>query len=204
MSAIALAPLVVHGHRHFILHPHGPPIGYAGIALAAFVSWVGLIGAGEAALVTGAIFAARGRLDIGTVVVAAWAGAYVGGIVGWFVGRRVGRPIASAPGPFRRTRLKALRGGERFFQRFGPLAVFFTPSWVAGVLEVGLGMYLAASAAAALVWAAVLGLGTYLIGPEVAEYVNEIGMFGSILIAAAAVAAGAIALVRRRRRATSG
>jgi undecaprenyl-diphosphatase len=198
----AVLHFAVQAHKH--LQVHGPPIGYVGIVVGAFISWIGLVGAGEAAVVTGGVFAARHRLDIGAVVAGAWLGAYIGGITGWLLGRRVGTVLETAPGPLLRARRRAARAGERFFARFGALAVFLTPSWVAGINQVRAPMYLLVSAAAALLWALTLGLGTYFIGPEVAEYLDSLGLAGSILVVVGALGAGTYALVRRRRRRRSG
>ena len=184
---------------HRELHLHGPPIGYAGIALAAFVSWAGLPGPGEAALVTGAAFAARHRLDIGQVEAAALAGAVIGGVLGWAVGWRLVGDQAARPGPFYGLRMRGLRAGQRFFERFGTLAVFLTPSWVAGIHRVRPAKYLPANALAALVWVLGYGLAVFFLGPTVADVFGDLGTIGTIAAVAVAVVAGAVALVRRRR-----
>jgi membrane protein DedA with SNARE-associated domain len=180
------------------VHVHGSPIGYAGIAIAAFVTWAGLPGAGEAALITGAAFAARHRLDIGAVEIAAFTGAIAGGIVGWLAGWRAGAAVAGAPGPLYRLRRRGLQAGERFFDRFGVLAVFLTPSWVAGIHRVKPARYLPANALAALVWTLGIGLGTFFAGPSVAEGIGDIGTYGLLAVVAVALVAGAIALTRHR------
>ena len=48
---LAVAPLAVHVHHHF----HGYAPGYIGLGAAALVSWAGIPGAGEAALVAAAL-----------------------------------------------------------------------------------------------------------------------------------------------------
>src|SRR5436190_24388686 len=112
------------------------PAGYTALAVAAFASWAGLPGPGEAALIAGGAFAARHRLDIVQVELYAFAGAVAGGTVGWAVAWRVGADVAGRPGPLYRPRRRGLRAGERFYQRFGPPAVLLTPSWVAGIHRV--------------------------------------------------------------------
>src|SRR5918911_1473306 len=106
---------------HFHHHLHGPSLGYIGIGIAAAASWAGVPGPGEPALIAGAIFATRGRLDLLEVLVVAWLSAMLGGVAGWAVGRRAGHAIVRAPGPLRRQRIRALARGERFFERFGVL-----------------------------------------------------------------------------------
>lgn len=188
----------MHVSRH--LHLRGPPIGYVGIALAAFASWAGVPGAGEAALVTGAAFAARHRLDIAQVELFGFVGAVIGGMVGWVVGARVGGTVAARPGPALRFRLRALRGGERFFERYGALAVFLTPSWIAGIHRVPAAKYIPANALAALVWVLGFGLATYFLGPDVADVFGDVGTIGTVLIVGLAVLGGVAALLRARRR----
>jgi membrane-associated protein len=184
------------------VHPrlHGPEGDYIGLALAAAASWVGVPGSGEAALVAAGILAARGRLDLPSVIAVAWAAATAGGVVGWLAGRRVGGALIGAPGPLRRWRRHALARGERFYRRYGPVAVLLTPSWMAGIMRMQPGPYLAANAVSALVWALLLGLGSYEIGPTILDLASDLGLAGLIGLAVLAVAAALAARRRRRRR----
>jgi membrane protein DedA with SNARE-associated domain len=183
--------LAVHVHRH------GSPVGYAGLALAVFVGWAGIPGTGEAALIAAAVFATRGKLDLGLIEIIAWVAATAGGIVGWAVAMRVGHQVAAAPGPLYRLRRRGLRAGERFFERFGVVAVFLVPSWVAGIYAVRPSRYLPANAIAALGWALLYGLGAYVLGPQIGELAGDIGLIGLVLIVAAALLAACVAVVRR-------
>src|SRR2546421_303040 len=83
------------------------------------------------ALAAAGVLAASGRLDLAEVVSVAFVGAAVGGVVGWLIGMKLGHSVFGGPGPLRRTRLRVLAVGERFYDRYGVLAVFFTPSWLA-------------------------------------------------------------------------
>lgn len=183
-------------------HLHGSSVSYAGICAAAFTSWIGLPGPGEAALVAAGVLAARHKLDIGAVVAVAWAGATAGGMAGWVVGLKGGRALVTARGPLRRRRLAALEAGERFYARHGALAVFFTPSWVAGINEMRWPRYVPANAVAALMWALVIGLGAFLVGRPIAEVVDDIGLVAALALGAALVTAvlGGGAMRRRRAR----
>ena len=127
-QALIFVPLALAHHQ-----VHGPSIGYAAIALAAAVSWFGLPGPGEAVLIAAGVLAAHHRLDIAMVIALAVAGAIAGGVAGWLVGMKASRPLLTARGPLRRTRRALIARGERFFERHGPLGVFATPSWAAGV-----------------------------------------------------------------------
>jgi membrane protein DedA with SNARE-associated domain len=187
---------VLHIHHHL----HGPSLGYAGIGVAAAASWAGLPGPGEAALIAGGIYAARGRLDLAELLVVAWLGAMVGGLAGWAVGRHAGQALLSASGPLRRQRVNALERGERFFDRFGVLAVYFAPSWVAGSTGLSAARFVPANALCALLWAALVGVGAYAVGPPIAEVVSDIGLVGLLVLAAIAILAAVVAAIRRVRQ----
>jgi membrane protein DedA with SNARE-associated domain len=186
--------LAVHVHEHF----HGPRLDYVTIGAGAAASWVGVPGAGEAILITAGVLAAHHRLDIAEVVLVAWLGATLGGIAGWLIGLTAGRAVVTRGGPLRKWRLKALAGGERFFSRYGVLAVLFTPSWVAGVNRMRWPLYMAANAVSALAWALGVGIGAYLVGPSVAELVGDVGLVGALTVAVLAAAGAGAALLRRR------
>ncbi len=192
----ALAVLAFRVHHHV----RGPRADYAGLGLAALASWAGIPGPGEAALVAAGILAARHRLDIVSVIAIAWVGATAGGVAGWLIGLKAGRTVLTARGPLHRARLAALRRGDRFYERFGPLAVFFTPSWVAGIHGMRWTRYLLANAISALVWALIVGLGAFLVGPAITEVISDLGLVGGIVVAGLVAAALAAAFTRRRRR----
>jgi membrane protein DedA with SNARE-associated domain len=179
---------------------HGPSVDYVGLGLAAFAGWVGVPGPGEAALIAAGILASRGKLDLAEVVAVAFTGAMAGGIVGWVLGLKLGRTVAAAPGPLRGTRVRVLELGERFYARYGVLAVFFTPSWIAGINRMDAVPYLIANAVSALLWAPFVGVGAYLIGNQIADVVSDAGLAGLAVVAFVATAAALFERRRRRRR----
>jgi membrane protein DedA with SNARE-associated domain len=176
---------------------HGPPIDYAGIALAAAVGWFGLPGPGEAVLIAAGVLAAQHRLDIGMVIAVAAAGAIAGGVAGWLVGMKASRPVLKGRGPLRRTRRFVIARGERFFEQHGPLGVFLAPSWAAGVHNMRASRFLPLNAAAAIGWAGVYGAAAYVLGPSIA---NALGDLGALLPATAVALVVAVLLIRRLRR----
>lgn len=187
--------LAVRIHHHF----HGPPVDYAGVGLAAALGWIGIPGAGEAILITAGVVAARGKLDIAEVVAIASLGAFAGGVVGWLLGLKGGRALVTAPGPFRPTRERALVRGNGFYERFGTVAVFFTPAWMAGVVALRWTRFLPANAIAAVIWALVVAVGAFLAGPAITDVVDSLGVVGVLVIGGLA-AGGVVAEVLRRRR----
>jgi membrane protein DedA with SNARE-associated domain len=191
-----LTQLAIHVH-----HFHGPRVDFDAVALAAAASWLGVLGVGEAVLIGAGIAASRGHPDIASIILFAWGGATVGGVVGWLIGRYGGRRVVLAGRWLHGTRERALEQGERFFERFGWLAVYLAPSWVAGINGMSAGRFLPANAVWALAWALGLGLGSYAIGPSVRDISADVGLIGTLLLAALAI--GAVLVTRsgiRRRR----
>ncbi|HEY1568690.1 MAG TPA: hypothetical protein VGF68_16800 [Solirubrobacteraceae bacterium] len=189
-----LVPAVLHVHHH-----HGSPLDYIGLAAASGASWLGLPGPGEPVLIGAGVLAARGRLDLTTVLVVAWASATAGGIVGWAAGRKAGRGLVIARGPLRRLRLRAIARGERIFERYPVWAILLTPSWIAGIHRVRPTVYHVTNVVSAAVWAAGIGLGAYFAGPSVIEFVDDFGVGTTVILVAVILAAVGFELTRRRR-----
>jgi membrane protein DedA with SNARE-associated domain len=185
------------------MHPHARSSGvdYIGVFLASMASSAALPGPGEAALIAAGISAAHGHLDLASVVAVAWAGASTGGTAGWIVGVKGGRGLLTAPGPLHRLRLALIARGDRFYERYGLVAVLFTPSWIAGIHHMRSSRFLPANALSALTWALSVGLGAYLIGPSITDIAADAGLAGGLLVGALFVLA--VALVVRRRFHTS-
>jgi membrane protein DedA with SNARE-associated domain len=186
----------VHLHHHF----KGPPFDYAGLALAAGASWVGLPGPGEPLLIAAGILAADHKLDIGSVLLVAFGAAWAGGMLGWLVGLRVGRALLEAPGPLRSLRRRLLESGDRVFKRYVAIAVLLAPSFASGIYGVRARVYLLWNTFWAVVWTAGIGLGAYYAGPPIVDLVGDFGWFslGGLVVLALVVVA---VTVRRRREA---
>lgn len=191
---LRLSTLAVLGVVHH--HARGAGVDYVGVFLASAASWAVLPGPGEAALIAAGISAAHGHLDLASVVAVAWAGASIGGTAGWIVGVKGGRGLLTAPGPLYHVRLALIARGDRFYERYGPVAVLFTPSWVAGIHDMRWSRFLPANAVSALTWALAVGLGAYLLGPSITDIVADAGLAGGILAGALLVLAAV--LVARR------
>ncbi|MHB8657955.1 MAG: hypothetical protein ACYC91_08365 [Solirubrobacteraceae bacterium] len=200
LKVILTFALALHLHHRF----HGPPVDYAGLAAAAAASWIGVPGPGEPVLIAAAILAARHKLDIGSVLGAAWLGAAAGGVAGWLLGMKAGRAVLSTRGPLLRMRRNALARGDAIFGRYAVLAILLTPSWIAGIHRVRPALYLPTNAGGAALWAVGIGLGAYFAGPPVIEVVGDLGwVLGALLVAFVITVLGAAELTRRRRRRTA-
>jgi membrane protein DedA with SNARE-associated domain len=191
------APLAaMHLHHHL----HGTSLGYIGIALAVTASWAGVPGPGEPALIAGAVFAARGRLDLLELLAVAWLAAMLGGVGGWMIGRW-GHALVRRPGPLHRHRLRALSRGERFFERYGLIAVYFAPSWVAGSIGFPARRFIPANAGAAAIWTALVGGGGYAVGPQIGDVVADAGLIGLLALGGLFVLGVARTMLRHHRKA---
>jgi membrane protein DedA with SNARE-associated domain len=197
-SALLLAPALVHAPLHHRFH--GPPFDYAGLAVAAAASWIGVPGPGEPVLVAAGLLAAHHRLDIASVVLVAFVAAAAGGVAGWLIGMNAGRRLLSAPGPLYRLRLRALDRGDEVFQRYVAIAVIVAPTWVAGIHRVRPAVYLPLNVAAAAVWAAGIGLGAYFAGPPIEDLASDLGWAITVGIVLLVLVAVWFELRRRLRR----
>jgi membrane protein DedA with SNARE-associated domain len=196
LKALLVFGLALHLHHHV----KGPAIDYAGLATASGASFFGLPGPGEPVLIAAAVFAAKHKLDIVSVVVVAFLGAAGGGILGWLLGRVAGRKLLTAKGPLHTYRLRALERGEALFARYTVLAIFLTPSWMAGIHNVGAVTYNVTNAVIALMWAAGIGYSAYYVGPPVLDAVGDLGTATGVALAVLVVLGLAGEILRRRRR----
>lgn len=167
-----------HVHHRFT----GPHVDYIGVGFASALSWIAVAGPGEAALIAAAIAAARHRVDLPSVILVAWFGAAVGGAAGWLLGRRFGRALMTARGPLLDRRLRMLRRGDELYTQHGLIAVYFAPSWMAGINDMGAVRFLAANSVTAAFWAVSIGLGAYWVGPSIADVLSDIGLIGLIVV----------------------
>ncbi len=200
VKAFLILGLALRLHHHF----QGPPVDYVGLAAASAASWIGVPGPGEPVLIAAGVFAARHKLDIGSVLLVAWVGATAGGVVGWLIGMKAGRAVLTTRGPLLRMRRNALARGDEVFRRFPVTAILLTPSWIAGIHRVRAAVYLPTNAAGAAVWAVGIGLGAYYVGPTIVDVVSDLGwVLGTALVVLVLGVIGA-ELLRRRRRGVAG
>jgi membrane protein DedA with SNARE-associated domain len=199
-TIVSVLVLALHFHLH-LRHFHGATIDYVGLAVAAFASWVGVPGPGEPVLIATGVLAARHHLDIGGVLLVAWAAATLGGIVGWLLGMVFGRGIVTFPGPLRKLREGAVERGERIFASHPVVAIVLTPSWIAGIHRVRVPVYLVTNVLSAAAWSAGIGLGAYYIGPSIVDFADDLGLVTGIAVVVLVVLVVGGELLRRRRRA---
>jgi membrane protein DedA with SNARE-associated domain len=173
---------------------------YAILFLGVAASWSGIPIVGGAVLAAAGALVADGRLDVWLVIVVAAAAAWTGGYVGYVLGQRVGDMVAQREGRWQRQRQRAIRVGERFYRRWGPLAVFLTPTWVSGALRMPRNSFLAWNALAAIASNLVAVTGAYAIVGVLGRLSAGPGLAGLAAVVIATAAVGVVAWRRARFR----
>lgn len=167
---------------------------FAGVA----ASWIGIPIVGGAALATAGVLAGDGQLDVWLVIAVATAAACIGGYAGYLLGIRAGVALSTRPGRWHRQRQRAMSAGERLYRRWGPVAVFLTPTWVSGALRMPRHSFLIWNAVAATVSSLVAVFGAYAVASALLGQLSARRIV-IVLLVGAVVAAGAGFGVRRRR-----
>ncbi len=162
---------------------------------------------GETALITAAVLASRGKLQIELVIGLAAAAAIVGDNIGYLIGRKGGRWLLERPGFMHQQRLRVLEVGEPFFERHGPKAVFFGrfllglrvwASWLAGATRMPWRSFLLWNAFGGISWAIVIGLVAYYLGHSAGNAIETFGLYGLAAVLVAIISA--FVMHRRHRR----
>jgi membrane protein DedA with SNARE-associated domain len=167
---------------------------------------------GETALVTAAIYASQGHLNIVEVIVVAAVAAIIGDNLGYWAGRAGGRRLLERWGPLRHWSQRTLPRAERFFKRHGGKTIFFarffsvlrvTAAWVAGISRMHWWTFFLWNAAGGVCWAALVGLVAYYVGHAAADAVGQYGLWAGagIVVILAIVWVGVHFLKRRALRA---
>ena len=177
---------------------------YALIVAIITLECAGIILPGETVLVTAALYAAHGHLNIVLVLASAASGAMLGNVLGYILGRLVGQRVLAHHGwriglNDRRLALGrymfALHGGKMiFFSRFAAVLRSFS-ALLAGANLMPWRPFLLWSFAGAIAWPSVTGLVVFALGNAAKRLSGPAGIvFG-------ALAAGAIltALILARR-----
>jgi membrane protein DedA with SNARE-associated domain len=189
------------GLEHFVRE-----YGYAAVAGGILLENFGLPTPGEVLLITGAIAAASGTLDIVPLLLFAWGAAVAGNAIGWALGRYGGHRLLVRYGARIGVTPLRLKRVEAAFDRFGDWVVVFArfivvlrqlTGIVAGTLEMRWLRFLLLTAAGAALWVLWWGLATYFFGAGVMEFLHRAGRIEPVLIAAAAIVL--VALVLRFR-----
>ncbi len=170
---------------------------FAVFAIVALES-AGLPLPGETALVTAAVFAGRGELNIEAVIATAAAAAILGDNGGYWVGRELGFPLLYRYGHALRIDEGKLKVAQYLFLRHGGKIVFFGrfvailrtfAAFLSGVNRLYWMRFLAFNAAGGIVWATIFGMGGYMLGVAFETYARPVGIGALVCAVIGAVAA---------------
>lgn len=159
---------------------------------------------GEIAVVSAGINASNGQYSVVAVIIVAAAAAIIGDNVGYTIGLFGGRRLLERPGPFLRQRTKALKLADPFFEKHGSKAVFYGrwlpflrvfASWFAGGTRMPWRTFVIWNAAGGITWAISISVLGYTLGSTAKTVVNDIGVYGLILM----VISAGIAYVLHKR-----
>jgi membrane protein DedA with SNARE-associated domain len=163
---------------------------------------LGVPAPGDSALIIAGGLAADGRLSLTAVIAVASVAALIGDAIAFEVGRHGGRRVLERDGRFAAHRQGLLRRADRFYLRYGLVAVYvakFVPgvravsAVTAGAAHMPRLRFAAVNALACLSWTALTASVAYALGPTGAIILVAVGVVLSVV----AVAVGAW---RRRQR----
>ena len=137
---------------------------YTLLFLAVAASWAGVPFIGATALGAAAVAASQGRLNLALVLAVATLAGEVGGLIGYAVGDRWGQLLLDRPGKHQEGRKKMVEKGERAYQKWGRLAVFFTPAVVSGTAKMQHGEFVLWNLIASFAFAVSVAASAYGIG----------------------------------------
>ena len=169
---------------------------------------MGIPSPGETALVAGAVLASQGKLHIWLVILIGVCSAIAGDNIGYLLGRRFGRSVFTANGPLLHHRIRAIRAGDRFFERHGPKAVFlgrwialvrFATAWLAGINRMPVKQFFFWNALGGITWGVTYGLVGYYGGQAAASVLAEAGIVGFVVLLVLPLAIYLVVTRRRRR-----
>ncbi len=177
--------------------------GYAVVFVLVALESLGIPLPGETVLVTGAAFAASGRLSIYGVVVTATVAAILGDNGGYWIGRKGGLRLVRRYGHHLRIRESHLLRAQEFFRVHGAKTVFIgrfialLRTWaavLAGAANMRYGTFMAYNALGGITWAVAFGTLGYLFGrnlPRLEHYIGQATV--AVVLLAALLAAMALA-----------
>jgi membrane protein DedA with SNARE-associated domain len=183
--------------------------GYVVITLVILLENAGLPTPGEALLIAGGVEASQGALDIRLHLLLCWAAAAAGNQIGFYIGKTGGHRLLVAHGGRIGVTRERLEKVEGFFDRHGEVVIIFGrfvlglrqfSGIVAGTLEMSAPRFALFNVFGAALWVGFWGLLSYWLGKRINVFLDFVGQFLPLVIAASVVAVvlGAFYLHRRR------
>jgi membrane-associated protein len=197
------------GPPSFLGSPWGPPPfalsvqggvwPYLVLFLAVVAGGAGVPMIGTAALSATAALASQHLLSIDVVLAVACVAAVIGGVVGYGVGRRWGVSLMERPGRHEQERRKALAKGHELYERWGWLACFVIPAYVAGTASMVFLVFFIFNSIAAVSYQFATGLSAYGVGRVATGHADAKSVV-ALAVGLALIALVVWLLIRRHRR----
>lgn len=171
--------------------------GYWAVALGILLEDFGMPTPGETLLITGAVVASAGALNIYVLLILAWVGAVVGDNIGYVIGRTGGHRLMVRYGRRFGITDRRLKQVEEFFDHYGGWVVVFARfvlvlrqfnGIVAGTLEMHWLRFLLLNAIGAALWVAFWGILSFWLGKGILVYVQELHALAPLFAVLAAIA----------------
>ena len=159
-----------------LLHQYLLDYGYPILFVVVVLESLGVPGPGQTLLITAALLAAHGKLDISAVLATTIVATTLGGCIGFWIGRRGGRVLILRFGRYIRVGETELQRLERYFETYGIWFVGFARFFevlrqiqgiVAGTVEMSFRRFFLANLVGGVLWSAVWGLGSWRLGRQI-------------------------------------
>ena len=185
-----------------------PNVGYSVVFALIAVETMGIPVPGETALITAALLAHDGRMEIVPLIAIAAAAAILGDNVGFAIGRYGGRRLVMKLAHIGNVE-RSLAWGERFFEQHGGKTVFaarWLPglrifgAWIAGMVRMPWWRFALWNAAGGICWATSVVLAGYFFGRSLNEIEKVLGVGGVVAVVLLGVGALSAYLLHERRK----
>ena len=159
-----------------VLHQYLLDYGYPILFVVVLLESLGIPGPGQALLITAALLAAHGKLDITAVLVTSIVATTLGGMVGYWIGRKGGRTLILRYGRYLRIGEPELDRLESSFARYGLWFVLVArflevlrqiQGIVSGTVEMPFRRFFLANLVGGILWSAVWGFGSFKLGRQI-------------------------------------
>jgi membrane protein DedA with SNARE-associated domain len=160
-------------HYLEIAAPYLERYGYMAVLAGVMVESFGIPAPGQSLVISGALLASQGEMNITVLLLTAWSAAVVGDNIGYAIGHFGGRRLVLRHGRYVGVRADHLERVERFFQRYGGVVVVVARFFeilrqlngvVAGTVGMTWWRFLTFNAVGATLWVGLWGWGVFYLG----------------------------------------
>lgn len=193
------------------IHLYVGEYGYLAVGLGILLEDFGLPTPGETLLVSGAVLASHGTLDIRWLMLVSWLAAVTGDSIGFFIGHFGGQHLLIKHGRRLGITHARLDRVSRFVYSYGVIVIVFARFVVVarqlnGIVAGSLGLpwlrFFLANAVGAALWVGFWGMLAYWLGRRVFEFFGTVERVEPLLVGGAIIVTLLVTLyvVRRRNR----